>query len=139
VRVAIADEAVRVVALDIRPAKPLAFGRIGDALFVGLPGNPVSAVVSFELFVRPAMRRLAGIEPALTALTSGPAGERLTHPGGTATHYVRVRRDGTGWVRTGHGGSHLLAGIADAGALAVLTPGAQVAPGEDLSLLALWS
>lgn len=139
VRVAVADEAVRVVALDIRPAKPLAFGTVGDALFVGLPGNPVSAVVSFELFVRPALRRLAGIEPALVPTTSGPAGERLAHPGGPATHYVRVRRDGTGWVRTGHGGSHLLAGIAEADALAVLTPGDDLAPGDDVTLVTLWS
>jgi molybdopterin molybdotransferase len=139
VRVAIADEAVRVVALDIRPAKPLAFGTVGDALFVGLPGNPVSAVVSFELFVRPALRRLAGIEPALPPTAHGPAGEQLTHPGGAATHYLRVRRGDTGWVRTGHGGSHLLGGLADADALAVLPPGADVAPGEDVALRALWS
>ena len=138
VRVAVADASVRVVALDIRPAKPLAFGRIGDALFVGLPGNPVSAVVSFELFVRPALRRLAGIEPAMAPTTSGPAGERLTHPGGPATHYVRVRHDGTGWVRTGHGGSHLLAGIADADALAVLAPGDDLAPGDAVTLQPLW-
>jgi molybdopterin molybdotransferase len=139
VRVAVADAGVRVVALDIRPAKPLAFGRIGDALFVGLPGNPVSAVVSFELFVRPALRRLAGIEPARPPMIHGTAGERLAHPGGPATHYVRVRHDGTGWVRTGHGGSHLLAGIAGADALAVLTPGDVLAPGDEVTLLTLWS
>ena len=46
--------------LAIKPGKPLAFGRVGDTPFFGLPGNPVSSVVCFELFVRPAMVRLAG-------------------------------------------------------------------------------
>jgi molybdopterin molybdotransferase len=44
----------------MKPGKPLAFGRIGRTLFFGLPGNPVSAQVTFELFVRPALRKMAG-------------------------------------------------------------------------------
>lgn len=44
----------------VKPGKPLAFGRIGKTLFFGLPGNPVSAMVTFELFVRPALRKMAG-------------------------------------------------------------------------------
>ena len=44
----------------MKPGKPLAFGRIGKTLFFGLPGNPVSAMVTFELFVRPALAKLAG-------------------------------------------------------------------------------
>jgi molybdopterin molybdotransferase len=44
----------------MKPGKPLAFGAIGEALFFGLPGNPVSAMVTFELFVRPALLRMAG-------------------------------------------------------------------------------
>jgi molybdopterin molybdotransferase len=139
VRVALADAEVRVVKLSIRPAKPLAFGTLGTALFVGLPGNPVSAVVSFELFVRPALRRLAGIDPAVPPTTTGPAGERLTHPGGPATHFVRVRCDDGSWVGTGSGGSHLIAGIAAADALAVLPPGSDVAPGEPVTLVELWT
>ena len=47
----------------MKPGKPLAFGRIGRTLFFGLPGNPVSAQVTFELFVRPALRKMAGGEP----------------------------------------------------------------------------
>ena len=139
VRVALADADVEVVALSIRPAKPLAFGSIGDALFVGLPGNPVSVVVSFELFVRPALRALAGIEPAVPPMVVGPAGERITHHGGPATHFLRVRRTADGWVSTGSGGSHLIAGIAAADALAVVPPGHDVGPGEPLALLPLWT
>ena len=44
----------------MKPGKPLAFGRIGRTLFFGLPGNPVSAQVTFELFVRPCLLKMAG-------------------------------------------------------------------------------
>jgi molybdopterin molybdotransferase len=46
--------------IDLRPGKPLAFGRFGGVPILGLPGNPVSTMVTFELFVRPALLRLAG-------------------------------------------------------------------------------
>ena len=46
----------------VRPGKPLAFGGVGGALFWGLPGNPVSSLVTFELFVRPALRKMGGFE-----------------------------------------------------------------------------
>jgi molybdopterin molybdotransferase len=46
--------------VGIRPGKPLAFGRVGDAFFFGLPGNPVSTFVTFELFARPAIAMLSG-------------------------------------------------------------------------------
>lgn len=46
--------------LAMRPGRPLAFGRVGDAHFFGLPGNPVAVVVTFLQFVQPALRRLAG-------------------------------------------------------------------------------
>lgn len=44
----------------IKPGKPLAFGRVGSTLFFGLPGNPISAMVTFELFARPALKKMAG-------------------------------------------------------------------------------
>lgn len=44
----------------VKPGRPLAFGRIGDAVFIGLPGNPVAALVAFLLFARPVLRRLGG-------------------------------------------------------------------------------
>jgi molybdopterin molybdotransferase len=45
----------------MRPGKPLAFGRLGRTLVFGLPGNPASALATFELFARPALRALAGL------------------------------------------------------------------------------
>jgi molybdopterin molybdotransferase len=47
--------------IALKPGKPLAFGRVGAALFLGLPGNPVSSFVTFLMFVRPAILRLAGV------------------------------------------------------------------------------
>ncbi|NKB76489.1 MAG: molybdopterin molybdenumtransferase MoeA [Gammaproteobacteria bacterium] len=44
----------------IKPGRPLSFGRVRDSLFFGLPGNPVSVMVTFQLFVKPALRQLAG-------------------------------------------------------------------------------
>ncbi|MDT8437395.1 MAG: molybdopterin molybdotransferase MoeA [Wenzhouxiangellaceae bacterium] len=49
----------------IKPGRPLAFGKLGDALFFGLPGNPVSAMVTFLQLVRPALVQLAGSRPRL--------------------------------------------------------------------------
>jgi molybdopterin molybdotransferase len=47
--------------IALKPGKPLAFGKVGAALFLGLPGNPVSSFVTFLMFVRPALLRLAGV------------------------------------------------------------------------------
>lgn len=44
----------------VKPGRPLSFGSLGDALFFGLPGNPVAVLVTFDVFVRPALRRLSG-------------------------------------------------------------------------------
>src|SRR5207244_4461113 len=46
--------------VSMKPGKPIAFGSIGSSLFFGLPGNPVSTMVTFELFVRPVLRKMAG-------------------------------------------------------------------------------
>ncbi len=48
--------------VNLRPGKPLAFGKYGGIPFFGLPGNPVSAFVGFEVFVRPALEKLSGLE-----------------------------------------------------------------------------
>ncbi len=53
--------------INMKPGKPLAFGQVENAWFFGLPGNPVSAMVTFMQFVRPALRRLSGLE-AVTPL-----------------------------------------------------------------------
>jgi molybdopterin molybdotransferase len=140
VRAALLGSDVEFWKLAIRPAKPFAFGRVGGAVFFGLPGNPVSAVVSFELFVRPAIRALRGIEPATPPTVVGVAGEALSRPDDEQTHFVRVRRDDDGrWRSTGRLGTHLLGGISDADGLAVLGPGVTtVDPDDALEIVPLW-
>ncbi len=85
----------------IKPGKPLLFGTLGQSLYFGLPGNPASSLVTFELFVRPAIRRLMGVEDAGPPRVSGRLAERLAKPAGL-THYIRVNgewREGDLWVR----------------------------------------
>ena len=122
----------------IRPGLPNWFGLSPNGVPVfGLPGNPVSALVSFELLVRPALRRMMGADVSITAepgallfsavLAAGasPAAERLT--------WLRARlaSDAGGAVtaipETGQG-SHMLSGLARAQALAALAPGAAALP-----------
>jgi molybdopterin molybdotransferase len=85
----------------IKPGKPLAVGRLGDTVFFGLPGNPTSSLVSFELFVRPALRRLLGHAEVEPPKVAGRLEGKLTKPPGLA-HYVRVTatwRAGELWAR----------------------------------------
>lgn len=80
----------------MRPGKPIAFGRRGRMAVFGLPGNPASALVTFELFVRPALRCLAGLPGCGRAVLPARLATRFDKPAGL-THYLRARahlRDG---------------------------------------------
>lgn len=106
----------------IKPGKPLAFGRIGSALFFGLPGNPVSSLVTFELFVRPVLRQWAGhrqlLRPQVTAVLATP----LPHAPGRR-EFIRAnvtwREDVYYATPLGAQGSHRLTSIAGANALLI--------------------
>jgi len=74
----------------IKPGKPFAFARRGSTLVFGLPGNPTSSMVAFELFVRPALRRLVGHADVLPVPVAARSGVALKKRPGLA-HYVRVR------------------------------------------------
>jgi molybdopterin molybdotransferase len=74
----------------LRPGKPLTFGRWGRAAVFGLPGNPTSASVGFELFVRPALRALAGLRGSGRLRISGVLDAAQEKPRGLEV-YVRVR------------------------------------------------
>lgn len=129
----------------IRPAKPLAWGVAqpgGQPLF-GLPGNPVSAAVSFELFARPALRRLLGVsDPVRAAVPAVAADDFRRRPDGKL-HLVRAvaswsARDGRLHVRSTRGqGSHMLASLAAGNALALVPDGDGLAAGDPLQVLLL--
>jgi molybdopterin molybdotransferase len=86
--------------IAIKPGKPVAFARRGKTLLFGLPGNPTSSLVAFELFVRPALRRLLGHTAVLPEPVSARTSVELRKRAGLA-HYLRVRttwQDGELWA-----------------------------------------
>jgi molybdopterin molybdotransferase len=110
--------------IAMRPGRPMAFGRIGDAALFGLPGNPVAVMVTFYQFVRDALLHLSGRTddyalPLLIALSSEPMRKV---PGRTEYQRGILFREGTGWrVRTtGQQGSGVLRSMSEANCFIVL-------------------
>jgi molybdopterin molybdotransferase len=111
----------------MRPGSPLAFGRVaglGGIPWFGLPGNPVSSMVTFELFVRPALLRMGGHRAVhLPVRDARLAGGAAPAPGLTQFLRVRLERDAEGtWLATPTGpqGSGILSSMAAADALLVV-------------------
>jgi molybdopterin molybdotransferase len=133
---------MRWMQVAIRPAKPLAFGTLegsGTPVF-GLPGNPVSAMVSFELFVRPGVRRIAGHRAVHRVGIPAVADTDLHRTPDGKTHFVRVvlwvDEEGRWRLRPNAGqDSHQLLSMADANALAVLPDGEGVPAGGSVTAL----
>ncbi len=127
----------------MQPGMPQGFGTIGpDSTPVfGLPGNPVSALVSFEAFVRPALRKMLGATPIERPKVRAVASEALTSPPGKRS-FLRVAlevKKGAYVVTPVSGpGSHLLAGLSRANALAVVPEDVEKVPaGEPVDVLVL--
>ncbi|MBB3157466.1 molybdopterin molybdotransferase [Microbacterium proteolyticum] len=130
---------MRFESVRMQPGKPQGFGRTpGGILLFGLPGNPVSAAVSFELFVRPALRALEGDadlggEAVRVALTVG----RRARPERVQYVPVRVdRSDPARWTATPT--AHGTRGLGDAEGLAVIPPRAHDLVAGDLVTVTLW-
>lgn len=125
----------------IKPAKPFAFGTIDDTPVFGLPGNPVSSLVSFELFARRGLMQMMGDpEPDLRRIVAHTSVDMRRRSDGKV-HYVRVALsmgDGTLLATpTGAQGSHQLAASAAADGLAVLPDGHGVEAGEAVEVIAI--
>jgi molybdopterin molybdotransferase len=136
--------AMRWMQIAIRPAKPFAFGLVGDRStpVFGLPGNPVSSMVSFELLARPGLRRLAGRADLHRPEVAAVADEPMARHRDGKVHYVRVRAqrdpDGVLHVRSAGGqGSHHLTAMARADGLAVLPDGDGVTAGDQVRVVLL--
>lgn len=139
VKAALADRGVRFDQVAMMPGKPQGFGVVAvhgrDVPVFTLPGNPVSAYVSFHVFVLPALQRIAGADPVglpqIRARVDGPPPAPRER-----TQYLRVGLHGsevTGEVlaRLERGqGSHMLAGLAAADGLLIVPPQGTEAPGE---------
>lgn len=134
---------MRWMQIAIKPAKPFAFGllRSGTPVF-GLPGNPVSSMVSYELLARPALRRMAGHPDARWHRTpvAAVAAEPLTRRPDGKLHLVRVvgerSPEGNLLVRSAGGqGSHQLTGMARAHGLALVPDGDGLPAGAAVRVL----
>jgi len=106
----------------IRPGKPFVFGRLGGKFLFGLPGNPVSAVVTFLVLVRPALLRWQGAAQMDLPSHPGALAEPLANPG-DRRHFMRVRADERGAVwPAGAQASHLLSSLSQANGLVEVPP-----------------
>jgi len=127
--------------IAIRPAKPLAFGVVRGVPVFGLPGNPVSSLVSFECFARPALLQMGGhtrrFRPEVLATAEHDLARRPD--GKLHLDRVRVRWDGDGYVAasTGDQASNVLSATAAANGLALLPDGEGVAAGERVRVMLL--
>lgn len=127
----------------LKPGKPTWFGTRRGALVFGLPGNPVSAMVTFHLFARPALRALAGANPAETRARARLEVAVRRHAQREQALRCRLHADDAGWRAepTKEQGSHILTSMIGAGALALIPAGeGSVAGGEpvDVELLPSW-
>jgi molybdopterin molybdotransferase len=112
----------------VRPGKPLMAGRLFGALFLGLPGNPVSALVCAQIFLIPALRAMQGLGawPAATreARLAAPMGAN-----GPRAHYMRARLEPDGAIRAlPRQDSSLVSVLAEADALLIRPPGDPARP-----------
>jgi molybdopterin biosynthesis enzyme len=125
----------------IKPAKPLCFAMVHDTPVFGLPGNPVSSFVSFELFARPALRKMMGhqqlFRPAVVATPADAMRRRVDRK----LHLDRVVVDVVDGRYVARGvrsqESNALAASAAANGLALLPDGEGLAAGDDVTVMLL--
>jgi molybdopterin molybdotransferase len=119
----------------IRPGRPFVFGQLNEKFLFGLPGNPVSALVTFLLLVRPALLKWQGASES--TLPSHPA--RLAEPvtnAGNRRHFMRLHVSPDGTARSaGPQASHILSSVMGSNGLLDLAPGRTFAAGEMVSVM----
>lgn len=127
--------------IRMKPGKPLTFGVRGDKLIFGLPGNPVSSMVGIELLVRPAIRKMQGIEPAHRLSVPAVLGEPFRQRPGRKQYVPAIAEqvDGRWQCRgVGHSGSADLFSLSRANSLFVAGAEVESLPaGADIELVLL--
>lgn len=116
--------------VNMRPGKPVAVGSYRGIHFIGLPGNPVSAYVTFEVFVRPALSRLAGMRETDRLTYVARTAQNIESDGRESYLRARIYKEGDEWkaVLTGHQGSGNLYSIVNANALLIVPAGVKSLP-----------
>ncbi len=128
--------------VQIKPGKPLWFGRRGSTLVFGLPGNPLSAIVGMAVFVVPALRRLRGEAGAGPRLDRGRLGEAAGPSDNRTTFLIsRLVRAEDGVLEafpTERQGSHMTGALGESDGFAIAPHGSgQLEAGADVDLLRL--
>ncbi|HEX2994323.1 MAG TPA: molybdopterin molybdotransferase MoeA, partial [Anaerolineales bacterium] len=121
--------------VNMRPGKPVAFGEYGGIPFIGLPGNPVSAFVGFEVFVRGVLQRLSGSSSGGRPTVRVRCAEQIDSDGRESYLRAQVLEKNGSFVAhlTGHQGSGNLHSLVQANALLIIPAGVKCVPaGEDL-------
>lgn len=113
----------------VKPGKPFLFGNIGECFVFGLPGNPVSAFVTFLQFVRPAILRMMGATTLDLSRIPARLAVDLTNDG-DRPHYIRGRLDHEKFTPIGRQESHALFGLSQANALLRVAVGESLKAGE---------
>ena len=120
--------------VNMRPGKPLTFGDFQGIPFIGLPGNPVSAFVSYELFVRPAIYRMSGVEQSEQLIVQARLIDPVESDGRESYLRAFVKRQEDQWIArlTGHQGSGNLRSLIQANALLVIPSGVKSLPSNSV-------
>jgi molybdopterin molybdotransferase len=116
--------------IAIKPGRPTVFGQLGDALYFGLPGNPVSAMATFYQLAQPAIVKLSGMETPVPVLLSATSAATLRTKAGRS-EFLRgvLSRDEQGRYvvsKTGHQGSGILSSMTQANCFIVVPEDAEV-------------
>lgn len=116
--------------VNMRPGKPLAFGEYRGIPFIGLPGNPVSAFVGFEVFVRPAILKMEGIQVTGRSVLRVKLREAIESDGRESYLRAILSEDNGNWSArlTGHQGSGNLRSLVQANALLLVPSGVKSLP-----------
>jgi molybdopterin molybdotransferase len=116
--------------VNMRPGKPIAFGYFQQVPFIGLPGNPVSAFVGYEVFVRPAILKLSGITHIPRYKIRARLVEPIESDGRKSFLRAIIEQENSGWTArlTGHQGSGNLLSLVQANALLIIPSGVKSLP-----------
>jgi molybdopterin molybdotransferase len=122
----------------IKPGKPFLFGRAGSCAIFGLPGNPVSAFVTFLMLVRPALLKMMGAAESELALSKISARLNVdVRNDGDRQHYLRGKLADGNFTPIGRQESHALFGLSQSNALFSIAPGEKFSKGDRVSVL-IW-
>ena len=119
----------------VKPGKPFVLGQVGGKPVFGMPGNPVSAIITYLLMVRPALLKMQGASEWRLAKRPGRLADELVNKG-DRRHFVRVTIDDLGLVRSVGGQRSLMLGsLAKSNSLVDLPPGSRLAKGDPVDVL----